>query len=488
MRVDTDAAYDQVQSELPTAWRPEGSASPEPRVVIVMPSFSMGPALLSHYAHRIPALEQRDLYGVLLLSNPSCRVVYLSVQRIPDYLVEYVVSLVPSLDLADVRRRLALITVDDASPRSLAAKLVDRPDLLARVHDFVGSDPAMIEPWNVTAAERDVAVALGIPLHGSHPRLLALGSKSGSRRVFARAGVPHPAGVEEVASRRDIVRALTTLRRTKPEMSAVVIKLDNSAAGDGNAVVDLTGLPASGTWAESAALESRLVTLPDWYVPAVEAEGAIVEELIQGEAYRSPSVQLTATPQGEVVVLSTHDQILGGQSRQVYEGCRFPAHEGYAGQIADDGLRIGQQLAAEGVVGRFGVDFATVLDGSGWQSYALEINLRKGGTTHPFGTAQQLMHGVYDARAGTYRDDRGLARFYVSTDNLLDPRWMSMDPQEVIRRVDRAGLAWDPSRRTGVVLHMLGCLAIDGRFGLTAFGASRDEAEEFYAAVRATVG
>ncbi len=485
--MDEDVEYAAVQRMLAAAWRPDMLKEREPRVVIVMPSFSMAPALLAHYAERIPALEHRDLYCVLLLANPACRVVYLSGQRVPDYLVEYVVSLVPALDLADVRRRLALICLDDTSPRSLAAKLLDRPDLLARVREFVGSDPAMIEPWNVTGTERDVAVALGIPLHGSPPRLLSLGSKSGSRRTFEAAGVPCPGGVEGVSSESDIVQAATSLRRTNPALSAVVVKLDNSAAGDGNAVVGLTDLPAGGSRDEAEAVTSRVRALPAWYVPAVEAEGAIVEELIVGQDYRSPSVQLAATPDGQVEVLSTHDQILGGASRQVYQGCRFPAYEGYARQIADYGMSIGRHLAAAGVIGRFGVDFATVRDGSGWASYALEINLRKGGTTHPYGTAQLLLHGRYDARAGTYRDDRGQERFYVSTDNLLDPRWMTLDPREVIARVGAAGLGYDPSRRTGVVVHMLGGLPIDGRFGLTAFGASREQAEQLYAAVPASL-
>ncbi len=108
------------------------------------------------------------------------------------------------------------------------------------------------------------------------------------------------------------------------------------------------------------------------------------------------------------------------------------------------------------------MDFATVREGSGWASYAVEINLRKGGTTHPFGTAQQLLRGRYDAETGTYRDGRGERRFYVSTDNMLDPRWRTLDPRDVIGRVNRAGLGWDPARRTGVVLHMLESLAVDG--------------------------
>lgn len=307
-----ESAYLRLQAALPAAWRPDLSESPEPRVVIVMPSLSLGPVLQAHYAHRVPALEHRDLYCVLLLSNPACRIVYLSSRRVPEQYVDYLVSLVPAVHVADAHRRLLLISVDDESSRSLALKLLDRPDIQARVRDFVGSDPALIEPCNVTAAERDVAVALGVPLHGSPPWLLERGTKSGSRRTFAKAEVPCPAGVDTVRSLQDIVQAVTTLRRTGPGLSKVVVKLDDSASGDGNVVVDLNGLPGCGATGEVASVESRLSALPDWYLPAVEAEGAVVEEWIQGEDRRSPSVQLTATPDGEVSVISAHDQILGG--------------------------------------------------------------------------------------------------------------------------------------------------------------------------------
>ena len=57
--------------------------------------------------------------------------------------------------------------------------------------------------------------------------------------------------------------------------------------------------------------------------------GAIVEAFVEGEIKRSPSVQGRITPTGEVEILSTHDQILGGPDGQIYLGCRFPADERY---------------------------------------------------------------------------------------------------------------------------------------------------------------
>ena len=45
-----------------------------------------------------------------------------------------------------------------------------------------------------------------------------------------------------------------------------------------------------------------------------------------------------------------------------------------------------------------------------------------------------------------------------------------------------AGLQFDSATGSGVVLHMLGCLAVDGRFGVTAIGHTADHADELYVA------
>ncbi len=169
---------------LETAWRHDLPGSIQPRVIVALPSFSLPAVLLAHYGARMPAYEQRYLYSVLLTANPACRLVYLSSKPVPDYLVDYYLSLDPDLDQAAARERLLFVSPDDDSPLPLASKLLTRPDLLAQVRDFVGDAPAMIEGWNVTRAERDLALALGVPIHGSHPRLLRYGHKSAGRRLF----------------------------------------------------------------------------------------------------------------------------------------------------------------------------------------------------------------------------------------------------------------------------------------------------------------
>ena len=44
-----------------------------------------------------------------------------------------------------------------------------------------------------------------------------------------------------------------------------------------------------------------------------------------------------------------------------------------------------------------------------WHSYAIEINLRKGSTTHPFLTLQFLTQGNFDEKEGVFRAPNGCA-------------------------------------------------------------------------------
>ena len=54
---------------------------------------------------------------------------------------------------------------------------------------------------------------LGIPVYGPSPELAWAGTKSGGRRIFAEEGVPHPIGIEDVASEDDVVAAIGEITR-----------------------------------------------------------------------------------------------------------------------------------------------------------------------------------------------------------------------------------------------------------------------------------
>lgn len=74
------------------------------------------------------------------------------------------------------------------------------------------------------------------------------------------------------------------------------------------------------------------------WIEQMAQQGALVEAWLEGGLeVRSPSMQGTILPEGKVVVLSSHEQVLGGATGQTYWGCEFPAHRVYAARQQEMG-------------------------------------------------------------------------------------------------------------------------------------------------------
>ena len=190
---------------------------------------------------------------------------------------------------------------------------------------------------------------------------------------------------------------------------------------------------------------------------------------------------MRVTPLGEVEVLSTHDQLLGGPSGQSFLGSRFPANPQYGQLIGGEARKIGAQLAQKGVLGRFAVDFVVARNETGaWDSYAIEINLRKGGTTHPFLIMQFLIDGSYDEASGVFRAPSGREKFYVTSDHLESSLYHAFTPADLLDIVIRHKLHFDQARQTGILVHMLAAIGENGRFGVVAVGDTPAQAQELY--------
>ena len=432
-----------------------------------------------------PAYEERFLCLVLsLLRAPRSRVIYVTSNPIHPRVADYYFSLVPELDTPEARSRFEAVSLVDGRNEPLSAKLLARPGALERIRRLIG-DPevAMIIPFCMTQDEVGLAEALQLPIYGCDPQLNWLGSKTGSRRVFEEEGVQHPVGLD-IRGADDLAAALEELRRRSPAARAAILKLDLGVSGLGNALVDLEA--AARDVRSALELEDETIDL-DHYLSLLDEQGGIVEERIEGEDFRSPSVQLRVSPSGQVDIMSTHDQVLGGAHGQTYFGCHFPADPGYASLIAAEGLEVGRRLAREGVIGRAAVDFAVVERDGVWQPYALEINLRSGGTTHPLFALTSLTDGAYDPLAGEYRTRLGDVKHYAATDHLDSPAYQALTPDDLLDVVEQKGLGWDAEREVGVVLHMVSAIAVAGRVGLTAIGDTLDEARQRYYGVKAAI-
>jgi hypothetical protein len=477
------AAFVALQSRLPALFRRVFADPREPRTVVIVPGLSMDGEVLARIAGGLH-YEERQLAMLMLLRLPNTRLVFVSSTPIEPAIIEYYLGLLPRVSRDDARRRLVLLSADDASPETLTQKILERPRLLERVRAAIG-DPAVahLTVFNSTPCERTLAVRLGIPLYGCDPALLDIGSKSGSRRTFREAGVPLPDGAEHLRDTQDLAAALAGLKQRQPRLARAVVKLNHGFSGEGNAVFSFAGCPEDDLqpWVaahlpRNLAIEARDLRWERFAAKLAEA-GGIVEAWLSGDGVRSPSAQLRITPFGELEVISTHDQILGGPSGQIFQACTFPADPSYALEIQRLALRVGAVLQQRGVLGRFGVDFVSVPRDGGWEHFAIEINLRKGGTTHTFQMLQFLTEGRYDPERAEFVTPAGDVRCYYATDNVVNPAYRRLTPQDLFEIAGRRGLRFDGEGQTGIVFMLVGALSEFGKLGVVSIDVDREAAQ-----------
>lgn len=495
----TLARFDELQRKLVALWHDIGRTVPsgeqeDPNTVVVVPSLTVDKELTEAMQQ---AYEERFLFIVFLLQQPHIRMIYVTSEPINESIISYYMDLIAPLTPDNPRERLFLVSPNDGGHRSLSQKLLDSPETIAAIRALVPDhDRAHLVPFITTNLERELTVRLDLPMYAADPKFLAYGTKSGSRRVFREEGVPHPAGAEDLHSVDAVVRAIAKLRASSPTLEKVVIKLNEGVSGDGNAIVALRGLPAPGDATEATAIIARLDILHfaeddmdhDLYFTKLAEHGGVVEAFVSGMQAHSPSAQLRISPIGEVELLSTHDQMLGGPDGQSYLGCIFPANPEYGPLIMREAEKIGRRFAREGIIGRFALDFMAVRGDHGqWEAYAIEVNLRKGGTTHPFLTLQYLTEGQYNPETGHFATERGAERCYVATDHVEAEAYQVFTPKSLIELVQRHGLHYDHGRQTGVVLHMISSIGTVGRTGVTAIAETPAAADTLYQQFLATL-
>ncbi len=486
------ARFEELQRKLVPLWRLIGRTDPggevqDSNTLVVLPSLT-AEIDVSGAMHQI--YEERFLFMTFLLRQPNLHMIYITSQQIDPLVSDYYLHQLPDVTISNARKRLHLVAPQDGSDKALVHKVLERPWFVGRLRELIADpDRAHLVPFLTTDAERELALQLDIPMYAADPRYFALGGKSGARRLFAEEGLPHPLGVEDISDEAGFVRAIAGMRAAKPSLRRVITKTNQGVSGMGNAVVTLRDLPPPGDAAEAEAIAARLramqFEIPDLtyatYLRSVTEQGAIVEEMIEGDVKESPSVQMRISPLGAVQILSTHDQMLGGPSGQSYLGAVFPADPAYSRLITREAAKIGDRFVREGIVGRFALDFLVVKDDDGqWQPYAIEVNLRKGGTTHPFLTLQYLTDGLYDPDTGDYTTEWGERRYYVASDHVESPAYRIFTAEDLLDLISVHRLTFDQTCQTGLVLHMFSGVGQLGRLGVTCIHGTPQRARGLY--------
>jgi hypothetical protein len=477
------ASFERLKPRLAEVWSALTASDERQYTSVVVPSLTLDQRELRKLIGA-PFYEERLLFLLIRLRNPSAHVVYVTSQPVHPLILEYYLTLLMGIPASHARTRLTMLCAYDSSPRPLTEKILERPRLIERIRRAIHDrSQAYLTVFNSTPLERKLAVLLNIPLNGLDPQLQYLGTKSGSRKIFREARVDMPIGVEDVKTETDVVEALVELRRRKPDVSRAVIKLNESFSGEGNAICTLPAdtrrdaLPQALQSLAYVATETR-----ESYFEKLSVMGGVVEEFVEGRQKASPSVQLRTSPDGNVTLISTHDQVLGGPSGQVYVGCSFPAQDSYRLQLQELGLRIGRVLANHGVVSRFGVDFLAFRQTrqEPWLIAALEINLRVVGTTHPFLALRFLTGGELNPATGVFHSLSRRAKYYKSTDNLQADAYRGLLPEDLIDILTVNHLHYDQRTESGVLFHLMGAVSEFGKLGVTAIANSPADARELY--------
>src|SRR6476469_5610345 len=274
------AQFDRLQTKLVSLWQLIESFNEQEQTIVVVPSISLD---LSARGFVLQAYEERFLFLLLLLAQPRARMIYVTSQAIHPSVIEYYLDLLSGVIPSHALRRLTLLSPYDDSNRPLSLKLLERPCFLERIEaGILNKDRAHLICYNTTFLERNLALRLGIPLYGADPLHLPFGTKSGCRQLFARAGINHPLGFDNLNSVDDVVTALVQMHAKRPLMAQAIVKLNEGVSGEGNATVDLSDLDElddSAIFDRVRAMRFELGKVSfDDYAAKFRARGGIVEE------------------------------------------------------------------------------------------------------------------------------------------------------------------------------------------------------------------
>ncbi|MCO4748189.1 MAG: carboxylate-amine ligase [Proteobacteria bacterium] len=484
------AAFEALQSRTGALYRALSTDPRIPQDVVIVPSLSLDARELAKISG-VYHYEERMLVNLMLLRQPRTRLIFVTSQQLDPVVVDYYLALLPGVPASHARSRLVMLHCSDASSLPLSDKILQRPRLIERIKREIRTpDRAHLVCFNSTSRERTLAIRLGLPLNSVDPALADLGTKSGCREVFREAGVDMPFGFERLQTVDDIAKALAEVKRNAPSLSRGVVKLNDGFSGEGNAVFPMGDLDGNASVNDlSAKIKDLLPERLKFEAPAEHWESfiekyndmqGIVEAWVEGDHKMSPSAQCRVNAIGEPQVISTHDQVLGGPSGQVFLGCTFPAADAYRLDIQDSAAKVAEVLAKKGVIGRFGIDYVSVPTEDGWKHSAIEINLRKGGTTHPFLTLKFLTAGSYSLEDGLFYAPSGRPKYYFGTDTLQEDRYRGLLPEDLVDIAVYHGLHFHGPTERGVVFHLIGALSEYGKIGVVAIGDNPQQARFLY--------
>lgn len=420
--------------------------------------------------------ETRSLWQLLMAKSPQIYINFVTSVDISPFIIDYYLNLLPNSDDAKKRVRILQLHKVDQD-KSLVENLLNDEITLTKLKGLADKDSSFLLSFLNTGFENKLSRKLGIPSWGCLEDLEHVQTKSGNREIFAAANIKFADGFNNIKTVETLVNRIFELKEKYSESKRFVIKLDNGVSGDGNALFYFED-----KYFELNDKQRKLSIIKQLEKMTFQAKGmnwatfsskipigTIVELFLEGESKTSPSAQGRIHPDGSIEIISTHEQILDASGMK-YLGCTFPAKSEFRSYITHQTYKIGKELKNRGVLGYFAVDFLVMSRNEKRLCYAIEINVRQGGTTHPYQTAKFLTGSTYSSSKGLLIDPKGKPIYYCSNDNLMMPERTGVSSEAFISYMQKNEIVFNKNKSEGVVFHLLSALEEYGKVGYTVIG------------------
>ena len=260
-------------------------------------------------------------------------------------------------------------------------------------------------------------------MYGADPRLFALGTKTGCRRLFAESGIGHPLGFEDLHRLAGVVEALTRLRAARPGDSQAIVEFNEGVSGAGTPASTSRAARAGSPTEAEAPRRPAMAFEAGHGVRRLRAKAERAAWSRSGSSAASCAARAcncgSRRRQQPGRVLSTHDSSSAGRAARSTSAA-IPADPAYA--VASRGRSQDRRAAGAQRGDRpLRVDFVVVRDGDSVEPLAIESTWERA-ARHTRSSRCSSSPMAPKTPNGPCRAPDGREKHLVATDHLESPR------------------------------------------------------------------